>query len=400
VTVSLVALAALGKLGGGFAAARVAGFDRRDAGVIGTLMNTRGLTELIVLNIALAAGAISTKLFSMLVLMAIVTTALAGPLLALLDPRGELTAEADREVDEAGFGLPTQRSIVVAAQDERNLDGLLGIAAGLAHSQPPRELVVVRALRRVGLVAGRLRDQDELAQAARRLDQRRRLLAAEGIGARVAAFGSSDPARDYARIASREQVDLVLIDGRRPLFGETILTGTAARLLDGIPCDVAVLVEQRSTPLIDERHPVAVPFGGAEHDWAALELGAAVAAARRAPLRLVGAAASAGQGDASRLLEQAAMVVKALLGVEAEPVLATPGAGILDAAADAGLLVVGLAGDWREQGIGHVRLGIARGAAGAVLFVRRGSRAGLLGADAAELTRLRWSSLDPRPSGG
>jgi Kef-type K+ transport system membrane component KefB len=60
-------------------------------------MNTRGLTELIALNIALDLGVISEALFTALVLMALVTTFMAGPLLNLLDPRNELGSRTDGE---------------------------------------------------------------------------------------------------------------------------------------------------------------------------------------------------------------------------------------------------------------------------------------------------------------
>ena len=63
-----------------WAAARVTGLDNRSALGIGALMNARGLTELIILNIGLTAGIIGSALFSMMVLMAIVTTLMASPL--------------------------------------------------------------------------------------------------------------------------------------------------------------------------------------------------------------------------------------------------------------------------------------------------------------------------------
>ena len=81
-TLALLAVAMLGKLFGAAIAARLTGFDWRASAVIGTLMNTRGLTELIVLNLALEKGVISEALFAMLVLMALVTTLMAGPLLS------------------------------------------------------------------------------------------------------------------------------------------------------------------------------------------------------------------------------------------------------------------------------------------------------------------------------
>jgi hypothetical protein len=336
---------------------------------------------------------ISPKLFSMLVVMAIATTLMAGPALRLLDPRQELSTPAEDELGLAEPGVPSLRSIVVAPQDDRNLDALLALSTPLAQSQPRRELVIVEALRSTSLVAGRLRDQDEVARASRRLDDKRRLLGQEGVSARVAAFTSGDPGRDYVRIASREQVDLILVDGRRPVLGEGVPAGPVGRVLDQAPCDVAVLVERREAPVVDAVHPVAVPFGGAEHDWAALELGTSIASARGARLRLIGSTGV--DGDAGRLLAQASTVVQGFTGVEVESVLIEPGGSLVEATADAGLLVLGLAEGWRDQGLGPVRAAIARRAAASVLFVRRGRRSGLLAPEGSDLTRVRWSSLEP-----
>ena len=77
----IVVVATLGKFGGSFAAARLVGIGRHDAAALGTLMNTRGLVGLIVLNIGLDMGIISPRLFTMLVIMALITTFMASPLL-------------------------------------------------------------------------------------------------------------------------------------------------------------------------------------------------------------------------------------------------------------------------------------------------------------------------------
>ncbi len=81
---AIIGVASLGKLGGSALAARAAGLSWREAGVIGVLLNTRGLMELIVLNVGLDLGVLSPKLFAMLVVMALVTTFLTSPLLDLL----------------------------------------------------------------------------------------------------------------------------------------------------------------------------------------------------------------------------------------------------------------------------------------------------------------------------
>jgi Kef-type K+ transport system membrane component KefB len=65
-------------------AARLAGYGPRDAAAIGTLMNARGLVELIILTAGLERGIITPTLFSILVLMAVVTTVMASPALRLI----------------------------------------------------------------------------------------------------------------------------------------------------------------------------------------------------------------------------------------------------------------------------------------------------------------------------
>ena len=109
----------------------------------------------------------------------------------------------------------------------------------------------------------------------------------------------------------------------------------------------------RRPPAASAAGPVLVPFGGAWHDWAALELGAWIARATDAPLRLIGAAADrASDGhDASRLLADASLIVQRPAGIVAEPLLAPPGRkGVMALAEGAGLLVVGLSERWRAGG--------------------------------------------------
>jgi Kef-type K+ transport system membrane component KefB len=79
-------VAVAGKLGGSAVAARVSGIGWREAGALGVLMNTRGLMELVLLTIGLQDGVITPALFTMMVLMAVVTTMMTVPLLARLVP--------------------------------------------------------------------------------------------------------------------------------------------------------------------------------------------------------------------------------------------------------------------------------------------------------------------------
>lgn len=88
----IIALATAGKFGGTILAGRLTGMPNRLAARLGILLNTRGLMELVVLNVGLDLGVISPRLFTMMVIMALVTTAMTTPLLNLVRP--------DRREDE------------------------------------------------------------------------------------------------------------------------------------------------------------------------------------------------------------------------------------------------------------------------------------------------------------
>ncbi|MFO1078407.1 MAG: cation:proton antiporter [Planctomycetota bacterium] len=82
--IAITAVATIGKFGGACAACRLVGLGWREASAIGILMNTRGLMELIVLNLGLELGVVSPTLFTMFVVMALATTFVTTPLLALV----------------------------------------------------------------------------------------------------------------------------------------------------------------------------------------------------------------------------------------------------------------------------------------------------------------------------
>jgi hypothetical protein len=405
ITLLLIAVAVVGKFFGAMLAARITGFGWKPAAVIGTLMNTRGLTELIVLNLALEKGVISEALFAMLVIMALVTTFMAGPMLKLIDSKNEYGAPVEEElaharsVSSAEFPeLPVpEKSILVAPQTEAATAMLRALAEPLAQSEPPRELIVARLVRppRRSDLSGGLQEQNKLlTQATNEVTFARLDLMDQGIAARGVAFVSANPGVDLARLAKSEEVDLLLMDGRRPLLGGGVPRGDVGVVLNEAECDVAVLVAREGDPVLpSEGHGVLVPFGGAEHDWAALELGAWLASRTGAPLRMLGAAGDSDDPSrVTRLLGDASLLVQQYAGISAEPVVAAPGRqGIIDAASSAGLLVIGLSDRWKQEGLGPTRSEIAKAAPAPTLFVRRGLRPGALAPRGNE-TRFTWSS--------
>jgi Kef-type K+ transport system membrane component KefB len=100
----IILIAVAGKLGGSAIAARASGSNWRDASVLGILMNTRGLMELVILNIGLDLGVISPLLFGMMVIMALTTTFMTTPIVEWLYPVELIITEQslspDRQTEE------------------------------------------------------------------------------------------------------------------------------------------------------------------------------------------------------------------------------------------------------------------------------------------------------------
>src|SRR5207253_9290923 len=124
--------------------------------------------------------------------------------------------------------------------------------------RPGREVIVARLLAH----------ERELEEAMASVNARREAL---GVNTRVAAFTTADPAGDIVRLASAYDVELALVNAP-PEVGAAPLPGDLATMLDRSPADIGLV---SGTPVEwTQGAGVFVPFGGAEHDWAGLELGA------------------------------------------------------------------------------------------------------------------------------
>jgi Kef-type K+ transport system membrane component KefB len=100
----IVAVAVAGKLGGATIAARLAGFGWRDSAAVGSLLNTRGLMELVILNIGLEVGILTPGLFTLMVMMAILTTIMTAPLLHWLRPSSMTVVQVRYEENQRATG--------------------------------------------------------------------------------------------------------------------------------------------------------------------------------------------------------------------------------------------------------------------------------------------------------
>jgi DNA-binding SARP family transcriptional activator len=213
-------------------------------------------------------------------------------------------------------------------------------------------------------------DPAELAERAAALERARM---AGGPAVRVAAFTSTDPAADLARLAAEQGAELLVVD--------TLPAG----LLAAAPCDVAFVPGERT---LESRGPVLVPFGGGRDEWAALELGAWLARAHGLPLRLLGVEANDGRRDASRKLASASLALQRFAGSVAEPAIIAPGDDALLAERGAAIVV-----SLPERTLDKTRSALIERASVPVLLVHGGLRPGGL-APAQTLTRFSWSLAD------
>jgi DNA-binding SARP family transcriptional activator len=268
---------------------------------------------------------------------------------------------------------PPGGSLLVAATTPAALRELVALAGPLA-ARPTRELFAVLAVDGAG----------ELATATAALDAQRANLPQ----LRVASFTSPEPAAEMIRLGAAYDVELTILDASGA-FEEGRVRADIASAVERSPCDVALLIGAVA-PLADGAG-VFVPFGGGEHDWAALELGASIAQTAEVRLQLVGTTAITGRRDASKLLADASLAIQRTAGVAAVPVLVEPQEdALLAAVAPASIVVTGFASRWRHDGIGAPRRALVERAAPPTLLVHRGLKPGSL-APRESRTRFTWS---------
>ncbi len=268
----VIGVACLGKFGGSFAAARLTGLSWRESGAIGILMNTRGLMELIVLNLGLDLGILSPTLFTMMVVMALVTTAMTTPILEVVYPR-ELLA---KDVIGAGSVAPPSPrpapaqpplSVLVCVGYDRSGPGLISLAAALRGEGARNKvhaLHLVPPTDRASFYVERGGEEITNVGLGPLLEKAQDL----GVPVAPASFVSSEPGADICRVARLKQVDLTLMGFHRPLLSQTLLGGPVGEVLEDAQGTVGVFVDRGMTEL----KRVLVPFVGTQHDRAAISL--------------------------------------------------------------------------------------------------------------------------------
>jgi Kef-type K+ transport system membrane component KefB len=209
----ILLVACAGKFLGASAAARAQGLPIRKATAIGVLMNTRGLTELVILNVGLEFGVLDERLFTMLVVMAVFTTVITEPALRLVYP-DKVLARDIAEAEKAALGVVDAYRVVVAVDDPGRADHLARLATDLVAGEDPAEVVLSRmrpSRSGVEVGAGLVSELAEVASSLDALKSLSRRVEERGVPCVVRAQFSDDPARDLAAQAAAVEADLLLV---------------------------------------------------------------------------------------------------------------------------------------------------------------------------------------------
>ena len=192
---AVIAVACISKIGGTSLAARATGLRWRDAGALGVLMNTRGLMELMVINMGFELGVFSPTVFSMMVVMVLVTTIATSPVLRRIYPAEAAMRDALAAADPTPARPRASYRMLTCISSSPAGPPLVGIASALSGDGAE-------------VIALHLASEDDASDV---LDPALARAGELGLTARPLAFVSDNPAGDIVRVADLREADLVLL---------------------------------------------------------------------------------------------------------------------------------------------------------------------------------------------
>lgn len=268
--VLVLGVATLGKFAGGATAARLTGVSTRQSLAVGTLLNTRGLAELVVLGLARDSGVIGTEVYTMLVMTTVATTVGAGPILRWVYPDRILRRDI-AEAQRTGNGAATDRAVVwvdrlEGPEDFEELDRLIDLAVAFGGARATSEVTLVHYVSAAGGFGA-------VAERLGVLQPRRARCEAAGVPCSVVCRPSAQPLTDLATEVRRIAPDAVLAHG------------TDADLIAVVTGEGADLVTVHGP--LEWSQGLCVVGGSSRTERAATELGVRLALHAGVPVHIV-----------------------------------------------------------------------------------------------------------------
>jgi Kef-type K+ transport system membrane component KefB len=296
-TVGLIAIASVGKFGGAFAGGKLAGLTFRESLALGTGMNARGSTEVIVATIGLSMGALSQTLFTMIVTMAVITTMVMPPTLrwalSRLPLRKEEKRRLDREEMEAKGFVPKLERLLLAVDESKNAKFATRIAGLIAGGNAmPTTVMHIKNNRKTGKAAAEAARQkaEEASKTVQKFAEHAERVQKPDEKADttldVTTIIENAPRPDAVAEEAEKGYSLMVVGlektvARRKEFHEDI-----TKLAIGFEGPLAV-VDARDKLLerpLDSKLTILVPVNGTEFARRAAEVAVAIARASHAPM--------------------------------------------------------------------------------------------------------------------
>jgi Kef-type K+ transport system membrane component KefB len=275
--VAILAVAIVGKYVGAYVGARSAHVPHWQANALGILMNTRGLTELVILNVGHELGLLGDELFTMMVVMALVTTVMTGPLLNFAYPARRVARDI-AEAERAALGDEAVDRILAVSRPDADNQVAVEVAVAMLAGVRPAEIVVADLQpqgRMLEVGSGLSGELAEMAAAMERQEVLVRRGRELGVPVRVIAHPSGDIGPDLVELVRVLRPQGVVLWSDDPA-GDGVLTAAE--------CPATVLAAGAAG--FPEGAPVAVRWTSDPDGEAAVLLGARLAVARGVPLQL------------------------------------------------------------------------------------------------------------------
>jgi Kef-type K+ transport system membrane component KefB len=228
----VVGVAVAGKFVGSALAARFTGQSWKDSLLIGALMNTRGLIELIALNIGYDIGVLSPEIFTILVLMALVTTFMTGPAMSLINyffrkPEAEQIAFGTLKVLIA-FGPPEAGGRLTSMVNNLFGNRKKGLIITALHLTPNTEISIKNA---------RLFEEQAFGKV-------KEVIRETGIEVKTIYRTAENVSQEIIKTANRGKFDLLIVGSSRPLLSKDETGGKAHYFFDKAKCDVGLFIDK------------------------------------------------------------------------------------------------------------------------------------------------------------
>jgi Kef-type K+ transport system membrane component KefB len=229
----IIAVAVVGKFGGSMFAARFVGNSWKDSISIGALMNTRGLMELVVLNIGYDLGILSPEIFAMLVIMALVTTFMTGPTLSLVEYFNRKKPTYEEKPED-------NLRILISFGPSQMGATLLKIAHGISDRVSGKDRISALHLTpdtEISIAEGEEYKNASFAPL--------RYMAGElDIKVETIYKTAEDVTREIISTAKKGDFNFLLIGGAKSLFNENLLGGRVKKLLSEVHCNTGIFIDK------------------------------------------------------------------------------------------------------------------------------------------------------------